>query len=286
MTDRTAQSEALLADERTFYLVHHGPRSPLLVARNALKFIAWAKGQIFTGAYSTGAGIAVSTLPYLALRGVPSYYIESATRVDRPSLTGRMLAEVPGVRTFTQSKSWSGGKWGYCGSVFDGYEAQENVALSSRRTPLDVVVTLGANQEAGFKRLVRRLVDVLPSDCNVVWQTGPTDVSDLPVAAIPTLPQDDLLRRIQAADVVIAHAGTGSALTCLEAGKWPILVPRRPEYGEHVDGHQEQLARMLHLRGLALVREADSIHADDLRLAQSKMVVRADSPPPLELGRL
>ena len=42
-----------------------------------------------------------------------------------------------------------------------------------------------------------------------------------------------------AADVVISHAGVGSALTALRCGKRPILVPREAARGEHVDDSRE-----------------------------------------------
>jgi UDP-N-acetylglucosamine transferase subunit ALG13 len=57
------------------------------------------------------------------------------------------------------------------------------------------------------------------------------------------------------AEVVVSHAGAGSSLLCLELGQRPILVPRRKQYGEHVDDHQvgfaERLAQFGQVRLLA-----------------------------------
>src|SRR6185437_3288644 len=55
------------------------------------------------------------------------------------------------------------------------------------------------------------------------------------------------------ADVVITHAGVGSAVTAIRAGKKPVLVPRLARYGEHVDDHQLQIAERLAEFGLAVV---------------------------------
>ena len=61
-----------------------------------------------TRAVSTGSGIALGYLPYLAARGVECHYIESAARVSGPSLTGRILRRVPRVRTYTQYRTGAG----------------------------------------------------------------------------------------------------------------------------------------------------------------------------------
>lgn len=55
----------------------------------------------------------------------------------------------------------------------------------------------------------------------------------------------DLAARVDEADVIIAHAGAGTTLLCVERGKRPILVPRRKVYNEHVDDHQVPFSRMM-----------------------------------------
>jgi UDP-N-acetylglucosamine--N-acetylmuramyl-(pentapeptide) pyrophosphoryl-undecaprenol N-acetylglucosamine transferase len=84
--------------------------------------------------------------------------------------------------------------------------------------------------------------------------------------------RDDLARTIDWADVVIAHCGVGSALSVLKQGKSPLLVPRRASHEEHVDDHQELIGRELEARGLATVREADSITRDDLLTIATRRV--------------
>ena len=83
---------------------------------------------------------------------------------------------------------------------------------------------------------------------------------------------------------MIAHAGTGSALAVLEAGKAPVLVPRERLHGEHVDDHQRQIGEELARRGLARCRSVAELSLDDLWLAASERVERV-APPPLRLGR-
>ncbi|WP_369406235.1 glycosyltransferase [Blastococcus aurantiacus] len=139
-----------------------------------------------------------------------------------------------------------------------------------------VVVTLGTIQGYGFRRLLERLVTIIPADCDVLWQTGESDVDGLPITAHPYLPQHELHSAMAQADAVIAHAGIGSALGALNAGRRPILVPRRSAYAEHVDDHQLQIARELHGRDLALYREALDLSWEDVRSAARWRV----APPP------
>jgi UDP-N-acetylglucosamine--N-acetylmuramyl-(pentapeptide) pyrophosphoryl-undecaprenol N-acetylglucosamine transferase len=244
-----------------------------------------------TRAVSTGSGIALGYLPYLAARGVECHYIESATRVTGPSLTGRVLRWVPRVRTYTQYQSWADHRWGYAGSVFDGYES----AAMSREPDamVRVVVTVGAATQYPFRRLFEHLVPLLAPDgalsnvtglpVAVLWQSADTPVDDLPIHATPALPAAELGAALSKANIVISHAGTGSALAALNAGRYPILATRDPARGEQVDDHQQQLATELARRGLAMHRDAQAITIDDMMEALDISVRRTTSPPPFEL---
>lgn len=59
------------------------------------------------------------------------------------------------------------------------------------------------------------------------------------------LPFDSMCEQIQKAETVIAHAGAGTTLLCLELGKTPIIVTRQKCYNEHVDDHQMPFAKMM-----------------------------------------
>jgi UDP-N-acetylglucosamine transferase subunit ALG13 len=245
-----------------------------------------------TRAVSTGSGIALGYLPYLASRGVECHYIESATRVSGPSLTGRVLQWVPRVRTYTQYPSWSDRWWGYAGSVFDGYEPA--VVARAPDAVVRVVVTVGAASQYPFRRLFEHLAPLLAPDgalaqatgmpVQVLWQTGETQVGDLPIQATPVLPAAELAAELGRADVVISHAGTGSALATLDAGRYPILAIRDSARGEQVDNHQYELATELAHRGLAMRRDANSITIEDM-LATLGIAIRHSSMLPPYLLR-
>jgi hypothetical protein len=129
-----------------------------------------------------------------------------------------------------------------------------------------------------FPRLVDGLRAALPPSAEMLlWQTG--DAS-----GARAVPPAELRAALRAADVVVAHAGVGAALEALDAGRRPLLVPRRRRHGEHVDDHQLQVARELERRGLAVVREADELSADALVEAARGVVVTVSDPAPLDLG--
>jgi UDP-N-acetylglucosamine--N-acetylmuramyl-(pentapeptide) pyrophosphoryl-undecaprenol N-acetylglucosamine transferase len=116
-----------------------------------------------------------------------------------------------------------------------------------------IFVTLGTHQQP-FDRAVD-LVAALQERDNVLVQHGATP----PRPGLPHvewseyLDWEPLTARMRDADVVITHAGVGSAVTAIRAGKKPVLVPRLARFGEHVDDHQLQLAARLADFGLAVV---------------------------------
>lgn len=269
LTVATPQTESLLAGEKVHWLSPAKTRDMRAVARNT----ASAAQRIytrtrFTHALSTGSSVALSVLPVAASAGAQAVYMESATRYTGFSLTGRILSRTPGIRCYTQYEHLRSTRWGYAGSVFDGFETFHSDEVS-RSHPLRIVVSVGTSESFPFLRMIERLHQIIPSDSEVLWQTGSTDTSHLDIDARPAVPMRDLESACLRADVVVAHAGTGIALTALRCGKVPVLVPRDPYFGEHIDDHQTQLATMLGERELALVRSVDEISINDLNHVES-----------------
>jgi UDP-N-acetylglucosamine transferase subunit ALG13 len=197
-------------------------------------------------------------------------YIESVSRFDGPSLSGRMIAAGRLARTLTQHPHWQGGRWGHQGSVLQDYvvEDRPDAPLTS------VFVTLGTIRPYQFTRLVERIVAVLPPEVDVVWQVGETDPAGLPGEVHRYLSAERFDRAVEQADVVITHAGIGTLLGLLEAGVRPIAVPREARFDEHVDDHQAQAARVLMERGLALTRRAHELTWDDIVAAGRARISR------------
>lgn len=90
-----------------------------------------------------------------------------------------------------------------------------------------------------FLELLRELDD------EVVLQFGHNPAPEGFAQAVDFMPFDEVLGHMAAARAVVTHAGVGSILCAREAGHLPVVVPRLPELGEHVDGHQSELTRTL-----------------------------------------
>src|SRR5690349_6481859 len=92
------QGRSLLAKEPTVFVPEIVERDIAGVLR-ALPHVRRiiAKAHPVSAAVSTGSAIALAFLPYCAGRGISAHYIECSARTDKPSLTGRLPATVPGI---------------------------------------------------------------------------------------------------------------------------------------------------------------------------------------------
>lgn len=274
----TPQSRSLLRGERRIFVRFPRPRD----ARATLAIARLASHVLSLGGWSdvisTGSLPAVPFLTLARLRGIRAHFIESAARVDGPSLSARILERTPGVHRYAQYRTWDRRSWQYRGSVFDSFAPGADRPTALRR----VVVTVGSSRY-DFRRALAAVRAVLPRQAEVVWQTGASDVSGLGIAARPYLPAGELSAAMAAADLVVAHAGVGSALSAMGAGHCPLLIPRRRAHGEHVDDHQLQVAAELASRGLALVTEPEDLDRRLLLAAAARRVDVHRAPPPFRL---
>lgn len=275
----TPQSRSLLADEAVDYVNFVGGRDPRAVLSNVPQVLRILREHKIETIVSTGSAVALPFYALGRLRGLNLHYIESAARSDGPSKTAGMIARIPGVNLYTQYPVWADAKWQFRGAVFDSFVADDEPVVTSGEIR-KVVVSLGTFKDIGFERLIKRLLAILPPDADVLWQTGDTDVSRFGIEGHHAIPERDLSAAIRDADVLVAHAGVGTALAALEVGKCPILVPRRVSHGEHVDDHQIQIAGELSRRGLALTCDADELTLDHLLEAASKRVAVVPKDPP------
>ena len=280
----TPQARQLLAGE----VVHFVPFAKSRDARGALLDGVQAARLLGRGRFvrvvSTGAAVAV---PFLGLaRGhkLAAHYIESAARSEGLSLSGQMIARLPGVRMYGQYPTWASGRVQFRGSVFDDFTQGAPRPLRSFEK---VVVTLGTQRDFGFRRAVEALLRLLPEFCSpsaeILWQTGATDVSGLPITGVVDVPVSDLRQAMAEADLVVSHAGVGAALMALENGKSPLLLPRRRRFSEHADDHQRLIAEELGRRGLAIWADPDDLTLGDLEVTARMRVVGPETPRPFLL---
>ncbi|BCJ55169.1 glycosyl transferase [Actinoplanes sp. NBRC 14428] len=264
VTFDSVQSRSLLAGEDVVYVPPVSSRDVAGVVRDMAVAQRMFRAERYEHVISTGAAVAMAFFVPAAAAGIRCTYIESATRTDGPSLTGRLAARLRRVGLYTQCPSWAGGAWHYGGSIFDAFEAE---ALTEPPPVRKVVVTLGTHERFTFPRLLTRLVGLLPPEWDILWQVGSTVIDKMPAGARREVPAAEMRQAMAEADVVISHAGVGSALAAMQAGKRAIYVPRRKAYGEHVDDHQVAMARELEGRKLVVAREVGGLTLADLETA-------------------
>jgi UDP-N-acetylglucosamine transferase subunit ALG13 len=69
------------------------------------------------------------------------------------------------------------------------------------------------------------------------------------------VPLDELQALMARATVVIAHGGPATIADARRAGRHPVVMPRNPAHGEHVDGHQQRYAAHVAATGRAFVAQ-------------------------------
>lgn len=299
VTSSTAQSRSLLAGRSVRYVPNVPPRGwrPALRALGPAYHVMRELG--ITEVVSTGSAIAVPYLATARLLGLQAHYIESAARTSGPSLSGKLLEQLPGINLYAQHPYWANGRWCYEGSVFDGFSATEDAVPV--RPARRVVITLGTIPGYSFRRAVDAVLRVLPEvtvpNPQVLWQVGDCPVDPgLPGTVLRAVPAAKLRAAIDVADLVVAHAGIGSSLQILDSGRVPVLLPRSLQRREHVDDHQRLIAEELHQRGLAVSVDPDHLDAGHMTSAMQRRVerdpdsaafnLRSSLPPRRQPGRL
>ena len=63
------------------------------------------------------------------------------------------------------------------------------------------------------------------------------------------IPQEELEKYQEKADLIITHGGVGSIVSSIEKRKKVIAVARKHEYGEHVNDHQIQIVKDFNDKG-------------------------------------
>jgi UDP-N-acetylglucosamine--N-acetylmuramyl-(pentapeptide) pyrophosphoryl-undecaprenol N-acetylglucosamine transferase len=121
-----------------------------------------------------------------------------------------------------------------------------------------IVVSVGTN-EARFDRILEWVAG-LPFEEELVVQHGPSPVRPNGATCVAYLPFDELADLVGRCRIFVTHAGVGSIMVALAAGRRPLVVPRLKAFGEAVDDHQLPLALRLEGEGLVSV----ALSADDL----------------------
>jgi UDP-N-acetylglucosamine transferase subunit ALG13 len=113
-----------------------------------------------------------------------------------------------------------------------------------------ILVTLGTHQQP-MDRLVAELDRLIESgvvEDDVLVQAAAFGRRPQRAKALGVVPFDELEALARRADVVVTHGGPGSIMLALAHGRAPVVVPRDPAHGEHVDDHQLRFVQWLAAR--------------------------------------
>lgn len=142
------------------------------------------------------------------------------------------------------------------------------------------------NATQSFSRLIDAVLKIafqLPQP--VVVQHGNTIFQGVGCVARSFLEMEEFGQFVTQAELLILHAGAGSVIHAIQAGKIPVVMPRLVKYGEHVDDHQLEFARALAVMGkVVLAEKPDDLISAVAEALRRQRVARASHETPPMVG--
>ncbi len=123
-----------------------------------------------------------------------------------------------------------------------------------------IFITVGTHEQP-FNRLIKAIDRMKAGNVfndDVIIQTGYSTYEPKFCEWQKLYPYDEMVELVNQARIVITHGGPSSFIMPLQIGKIPIVVPRKKQYGEHVNDHQLEFSREVEKRfGNIIVAEDD-----------------------------
>lgn len=123
-----------------------------------------------------------------------------------------------------------------------------------------IFVTLGTS-DYPFTRLLKKLDNLLENNIinDIVVQCGSEEYQPKNFTIIKNLDKKEFNKYLKHAEIVITHGGVGTIIDCIKMGKKVIAFPRKTEYGEAKNNHQEQIINNLKSTGSILTGEVNDL---------------------------
>ena len=122
---------------------------------------------------------------------------------------------------------------------------------------LHVFVTVGTDVHP-FPRLLGWVADIAAEHPGLARFTAQRGWTAAPpgLETVDFLDHAALVQAMSGADVVVSHGGPSTVAEARRVGRRPVVVPRDPAAGEHVDNHQVLFTRRLAESGLVTLAES------------------------------
>jgi UDP-N-acetylglucosamine transferase subunit ALG13 len=107
-------------------------------------------------------------------------------------------------------------------------------------------------QNNSFHRLLEKIDELIEKEViqeEVIVQAGYTKYESKNMEIFDMIPRNELENYQKEASLIITHGGVGSIVSSLKQGKKVIAVPRKHEYGEHVNNHQQEIIKEFEEKG-------------------------------------
>lgn len=215
---------------------------------------------------TTGAAPGLMALVAGRLMGVKSLWLDSIANVERMSTSGRMAKYFARAERMALQCSADACRVAL-NSTSDSSdqlpERKETAGKPAASLPADIhKIFITAGTQEPFDRLLEAVDLWLDNhkDCEVVAQAIPGRYRPRNFNCSEDIAPDEFARIFNDADVVVSHAGMGTILRSLQAGKSLVVMPRLKSKGEHRTNHQSASAgRVRPVQFIAEVNNEDEL---------------------------
>lgn len=213
----------------------------------------WQSAKIFMKhkpniVITTGAGPAISTCLLAKLFHKRLLFLESFTRVNEPSLFGKLvypIADTTLVQWKSLLKYYKRAR--YVGPVFSPCNTLKKYTKQKM-----IFITVGTSC-FGFERLLKKIDSILENKTlkyAVIAQIGSSKYIPRNYRYIKWLNHNQIMQYLSDSEIVITHGGVGSIIGALTCKAKVIAVPRQKKFKEIIDDHQLELTKELEKKGL------------------------------------
>ena len=138
-----------------------------------------------------------------------------------------------------------------------------------------ILVLLGT-QNNSFHRLLEEIEKNIKDKTikeEVIVQAGYTKYKSDKMRIIDLMSKEQLSQFQDEANLIITHGGVGSIVSSIEKGKKVIAVPRKHEFGEHVNNHQIQIVKDFDDKGYIIgIKDVEDLKAAIIKAQTFKPV--------------